>query len=211
VSERAYFRAIEDAFIELRGAPFLLSPADWGLIEDWWAHNIPLEVVLAALREVFERREERGEGRKIQSLRYCAAAVDEAWRRRRELGGARPPVVELDLDVEARLRRLVDRLPAGLVDRERWASRILGVGDEPRRAEAALAALDAELVVRCLEDLGPRQRTAVEAAADEALKAVVGRMEPGALEADRRRLVEEGARRRSGLPLLSLFSPDARF
>jgi hypothetical protein len=62
-----------------------------------------------------------------------------------------------------------------------------------------------------LEDLGPRQRTAVEAAADEALKGVVGRMEPEALAADRRRLVDEGARRRSGLPLLSLFSPDARF
>jgi hypothetical protein len=210
VKERRYFRAIEDAFIALRGAPFLLSPADWRLIEGWWTEGIPLEVVLPALSDVFARREERGEGRKVQSLRYCAAAVEEAWRRRRELGGARPPLTDLDLDVGARLERLAARLPRDLDRRQDWSRRILAAGTEARQAEATLAALDAELVAQALAALEPRSRGEIEAAAARAVATLADRTDAPTLEEDRRRLVGEGARRRAGLPLLSLFSPDAR-
>lgn len=210
MSEKLYFRAIEDAFIELRGAPFLLSPADWRMVEGWWTEGIPLAVVLSALAEVFARREERGEGRKVQSLRYCAAAVEEAWRRRRELGGARQPVADLELDVAERLERLAARLPIGLARRGDWSRRIRAVGADPRQAEAALAVLDAELLNHCLESLEAAARAEIEAEAANAVAAMAGRMDSRTQAADRRRLVREGARRRAGLPLLSLFSPDAR-
>ena len=74
-----YFRAIEEAFIRLRGAPLLLSPEDWRQAEQWRRRGVPLELVLAVLEQVFARRLERGARGRIQSLRYCAQAVETAW------------------------------------------------------------------------------------------------------------------------------------
>ena len=81
MNDHAYFRAIEDHFIRLRGAPLLLSPADWQIAREWHREGIPLDLVLGALDEVFERRAERGSERPIQSLRYCSSAVAAAWKR----------------------------------------------------------------------------------------------------------------------------------
>ena len=55
-----YFRVIEEVFIRLRGAPLLLSPADWQLANEWHRAGIPLEVVCDAVQKVFVRRRERG-------------------------------------------------------------------------------------------------------------------------------------------------------
>ena len=48
-----YFRAIETAFIGLRGAPLLLSPTDWQTAREWYRQGIPLEVVCDVLESVF--------------------------------------------------------------------------------------------------------------------------------------------------------------
>src|SRR3954471_18904178 len=81
----AYFQAIEEIFVALRGAPLLLSPADWQVSRRWHRDGIPLDLIRSALQEVFARRKERGAKGKISSLRYCAPAVEAAWAERREL------------------------------------------------------------------------------------------------------------------------------
>ena len=209
-AEQHYFRTIEDAFIRLRGAPFLLSPADWRLARGWYEEGVPVEVVCGALQEVFERRAERSEAGKVQSLRYCAAAVEEAWRTRRELGSGGETVENYQMDVAGRLERLAARLPAAQARRDAWVERIRAAGEHAQAAEEALVALDRELVDEHLATLNAAARAELEAAVATSVERLGPLLAADLAATDRARLLRENARRRAGLPLLSLFSPDAR-
>ena len=81
-SDHAYFQAVEEIFVELRGAPLLLSPADWQVASRWRQEGVPLSLVLSILAERFAERAERGARGRVNSLRYFADAVDEAVGRR---------------------------------------------------------------------------------------------------------------------------------
>src|ERR1044072_6632178 len=76
--EVTYFRADGDAFVHLRGAPLLLSPADFQVAKRRRREGVPLSLVVATLQDVFAKRRERGATGRINSLRYCAQAVDAA-------------------------------------------------------------------------------------------------------------------------------------
>src|SRR3954449_4722211 len=78
-SDRAYFDAVAEIFIGLRGSPLLISPADWHVARRWRREGIPLDLVRRVLEEVFAKRKERGARGKLSSLRYCAPAVEAAW------------------------------------------------------------------------------------------------------------------------------------
>lgn len=208
--EFEYFRTVEDTFIRLRGTPFLLSPSDWRLATGWYQRGIPVSLVCRALAELFERRAERGEGGKVQSLRYCASAVEDAWRERRELGSENVARQRPAIDVAARLDSLANSLPADLEGLAVWAGRIRAVGEEPKEVERALVVLDSELVDRCVAGLKPASLASLEASVERSLEAVSQRLASDVLAADRERLLREAARRQARLPLLSLFSPDAR-
>ncbi|HTQ81557.1 MAG TPA: hypothetical protein VMM92_16285, partial [Thermoanaerobaculia bacterium] len=56
--EHAYFEAVEEIFVGLRGAPLLLSPADWQVARRWQREGVPLSLVRGALEEVFAKRRE---------------------------------------------------------------------------------------------------------------------------------------------------------
>ena len=205
--ETDYFRTIEDAFIELRGSPFLLSPSDWRLAQSWYRDGIPVELVIDAIRGVFERRAERGAGRKVQSLRYCAAGVESAWRDRLELGAPGVANEASSIDVAGRLEALAAALPVDLAARERWVQNIRGAGDGARAAEERLMVLDDELMTACLQALGDQERSELAAEVEVSLAAVGRRSAPEVLEHDRQRLLRDAVRRRLGVPLLSLFAP----
>lgn len=205
--ETDYFRTIEDAFIELRGSPFLLSPSDWRLAQSWYRDGIPIELVIGAIRTVFERRAERGAGRKVQSLRYCAAGVESAWRERLELGAPGAASESFTIDVADRLRALAAALPSDLPARGRWARSIRDAGDEARAVEQRLTALDDELMSACLQALGGDERAELAAEVEVSLATVGRRSAPEVLEDDRQRLLRDAVRSRFGVPLLSLFAP----
>src|SRR3954453_16361708 len=83
-SDHAYFQAVEEIFVQLRGAPLLLSPVDWQVARRWHREGVPLDLVRSTLEEVFAKRRERGAKGRISSLRYCAPAVEAAWADLRE-------------------------------------------------------------------------------------------------------------------------------
>jgi hypothetical protein len=213
-SDRAYFQAIEATFLRLRGSPLLLSPKDWRTAREWRRQGIPLELVERTLEEVFERRRERGEDRKISSLRYCARAVEAAWKRLRELTapGERAEGDEREPFTAApRLEALAAALPEGLPGRRGVAERVQALADEddPRRIEEALGAIEAEVLDGLLAGLSETERSALEADADESLAPLADRMTREDAEHTRERLVRRKLRRRTGLPTLSLFAPEA--
>ena len=207
--EHEYFRQIEDTFIRLRGAPFLLSPSDWRLAQTWHDEGIPVDLVCRALETLFQRRSESGREGKVQSLRYCAAAVEDAWRERRELGAVQVEGERYVMDVEARLDALAKALPPSLPAAEDWAARIRSLAGPATEVEEQLAQLDQELIAASLAQLDEKERRELEASVEESLAELRDRLAPEVLADDRRRLLGDRARRRAGLPLVSLFSPDA--
>ncbi len=211
--DHAYFREIEDCFVRLRGAPLLLSPKDWLTAREWHRRGIPAELVERTLEELFARRRERGDEGTISSLRYCASAVEAAWKEARELSapGARQNEGAAPLDVAARLEALAGALPAELPGGEELAASLRalsGLGDS-RAVEEELGRLEAEAVESLLAGLDPERRSVLESEVDQGIEAVAARIPRAEAERARRRLLEQRVRRSFGLPALSLFAPEA--
>ena len=201
----AYFRAIEDAFVRLRGAPLLLSPTDFQVASRWQREGVPLGLVLATLEEVFAKRRERGARGRINSLRYCAPAVEDAWAEVQELQGpARREAGGEELAVGERLGELAGALPVGEAW-DGWRARILALEGAPAEVEERLRVLDDELVEEVERHLGGAERERLAAEVESILEGLRDRFPDAELVALRGRLFRQRLRRAHGLPVLSLF------
>jgi hypothetical protein len=205
-SDHAYFQAIEEIFVELRGAPLLLSPADWQVARRWHREGIPLDLVRSTLEEVFAKRKERGAKGKISSLRYCAPAVEAAWADLRELTAPAHRAEAPAFEVAPRLAALAASLPG----RENLATQVTHLSGDPQEVEERLAALDRQMLDQAWEGLDGEGRSEVEAAVEKTLASLAGRLPLAELASSRERLVRQTLRRKLGLPVLSLFSPEAQ-
>ncbi len=204
--DHAYFQSVEEIFVHLRGAPLLLSPADWQVARRWHQAGIPLDLVRRALEEVFEKRKERGAKGKISSLRYCAPAVEAAWEDLRELTAPGERTAAPALDVAARLSALAAALPSGS---EELAGRLLALQGDAPTVEERLSALDRENLAAVAAGLAGEEKREIEAAVEKTLAALRGRLPADELERSRERLAHQILRQRRRLPVLSLFSPEA--
>lgn len=210
--DHAYFEAVEEIFVRLRGAPLLLSPADYQVAKRWHQDGVPLDLVRRTLEEVFEKRKERGSKGKISSLRYCAPAVDAAWEDLREMTAPGERSEAPDLDLAGRLRNLAAALPRILPGRDGLTGRVVALetlGSDPQAIEHRLSDLDREMVDTALRSLDGGARSEIDAAVEKTLGALIGRLPAEEIERSRERLVSQVLRRRLGLPVLSLFSPEA--
>jgi len=218
LEDHAYFLAIEDHFVRLRGAPLLLSPADWQVARRWHQQGIPLELVRRALEEVFARRRERGAKGRISSLRYCAPAIEAAWTEHSELAAPGARVEAEAFDAASRLAALAAALPAGgggpggpgVAGLRAELAALAGSGLDAQAIEERLAELDRRTLDGALAALGAAERAALDATLDKAIGAVAGRLAAAEIERARGRLARQVLRERLGLPMLSLFSPEAR-
>lgn len=207
--DHAYFQAVEEIFVRLRGAPLLLSPADWQVARRWNQEGIPLELVRRSLEEVFEKRKERGAKGKISSLRYCAPAVEAAWSDLRELTAPGERAEAPHLDIPTRLASLAAALPATVPDRDAFVEKITALHGDAPSVEAALSALDRDLLAAVASALEAEPRKEIETAVEKTLEALRGRIPAEELERSRERLTHQVLRQRLALPVLSLFSPEA--
>lgn len=207
--DHAYFQAVEEIFVRLRGAPLLLSPADWQVARRWHRDGVPLDLVRRALEEVFARRQERGAKGKISSLRYCAPAVEAAWAGLRELTAPGERLEAPDFDVSLRLQALAAALPAELAGRDALTARIVALAGDPQSIEEGLAVLDREMLAAVVTSLDGLLRAEVEAAVEKTVAGLRGRLPADELERSRERLTWQVLRQRLALPVLSLFSPEA--
>ncbi|HEV8631548.1 MAG TPA: hypothetical protein VGV61_14620 [Thermoanaerobaculia bacterium] len=204
-AETAYFRAIEEAFVRLRGAPLLLSPTDFQVASRWYREGVPLGLVVASLEEVFAKRRERGAKGRINSLRYGAPAVDAAWAEVQELQGPARRAAPAEVAVEKRLDELAAALPAELADREAWGRRLAVLGGDAEGVEAALRGLDDELVASTAAALAPPARERLDAEVEAIVEGLRDRFPDAELAALREQLFRQRLRRLLGLPVLTLF------
>src|SRR3954452_12955212 len=143
--DHAYFQAVEEIFVELRGSPLLLSPADWQVARRWHQEGVPLGLVRSTLEEVFAKRKERGAKGKISSLRYCAPAVEAAWADLRELTAPGHRVEAPAFAAAPRLAALAASLPA---DFSSFSERVAALTGDPQEIEERLSGLDREMLDR---------------------------------------------------------------
>ena len=146
----AYYREAAKAFLDRRGAPFLLSARDVALIADWERRGIPLEVVMEGIERAFEGG---GTGRhragKVMSLAFCASQVEKAFARHRDRrAGAEvrvKPRAEKKEGAAAEVRRFLDSLPAEAAALRPLFVRAAGILAAEVPDEEALERIDAEV------------------------------------------------------------------
>ena len=206
----AYFRAIEETFVRLRGAPLLLSPADFQVAAEWHRGGVPVGLVIATLEEVFAKRRERGARGRINSLRYCAPAVEAAWEEIRELQGPAHGEAPAEVPVVERLAALAAALPEGLAGRAEWAARVERAAAAEQRGgqeavEGALREIDEALVASAEAALGPGDREQLDVEVAAIVDGLRDRFADAELVALRGQLFRQRLRRRAGLPVLTLF------
>lgn len=201
----AYFQDIEKRFIALRGAPLLLSPADFAVAKAWRAMGIPLQVVLGAIEDLFAQRRERGKTSRVRGgLAYCRPAVENAWR---ALHASEVPVATPEIDVAARLHKLAGSLPTDLFERDAWVAEIRALRGDPERVEARLLKLDQRMLGEAERRLG--DDPTLEAHLTAMRARLASRLGEAELEAAADRLRAQWVRERLGLPVLSLFALEA--
>ncbi|HSS47986.1 MAG TPA: hypothetical protein VLX28_03470 [Thermoanaerobaculia bacterium] len=207
--DHAYFQAVEEIFVELRGAPLLLSPTDYRVAQRWHREGVPLDLVRRTLEEVFAKRQERSAKGKVNSLRYCAPAVEAAWSDLKELTAPGQRAAASAFEVAPRLAALAAALPSVLPGREILTARLSRLTGDPQDVEERLAALDREMLEAVVAGLDPEGRAEIDAAVEKTLALLRGRLPAEEIETSRARLFRQTLRRRLGLPVLSLFSPEA--
>jgi hypothetical protein len=207
--ELHYFQVLEEAFIRLRGAPLLMSPADWQVAQRWRGLGIPLDFAIAGMTEVFARRRERGSEDRVSSLRYCARAVESGWRRAEELAGPPRRSTPPTLDTAARLAALARSIPAVFPGAERIAENVRGLRGDAAAVEAGLVVLDDAMLESAEGRLDGAEKAELDRFVERRLDSMRERFDADELARAATRLRARELRRRVGLPLLSLFSPDA--
>lgn len=209
--DQAWFESIEGAFIRLRGAPLLLSPADWQVARKWRREGIPLPLIVETLEKIFFQRAERGARGRVNSLRYCAPAVEAAWEERRELlSGGSARATEQALSMSERLQAIGERLPSGLHRRQELIGMIGALEGSAESIERGLAEIEATILEQVEIDLSESDRSAVTEEVDRALERLSGRLSAAERARTRKLLWRRALRRAADLPELSLFAPSQR-
>lgn len=71
-----YLTEVEEFFVSKRGAPMLISPLDWALVESWQKMGIPLHIVLRGINKSFEGSNVDNKlNKRVNTLFYCQQQV----------------------------------------------------------------------------------------------------------------------------------------
>ena len=206
-----YFLEIESHFAHRRGTPFILSAKDWALMKGWQEEGVPLPVVLEAIDQCFDKRQEGSRRRTISSLSYCRHAVAELWDERRDLhiggsesvpeesSGERLESLASDLESAGASGELRDRLQRAAVE-----VRTLGKGRSVPQMEEGLMDLERALIRDLLELMPATDRSSLELEVGRIL-AGFSNLDEETVRKTREANLYRLLRKRLGIPRLSLF------
>ncbi|MGM0574423.1 MAG: hypothetical protein ACQEXJ_01640 [Myxococcota bacterium] len=211
-----YLRAVEEAFVALRGRGLMLSPRDVALVDAWRERGVPVRVVIRAVEQGAERfAASHPPGTPLPStLAYFATQVDDAvvlWRERNLAWSADDEQDEAAGDPDADRRRLLDALAeigraqddeaARGVLRRAW--RLVKDAAPDEDPWALTPGVEATIVGGLEATLAPAEREALRAEAAAAVEAAGGDAMSEAARAEQLQVeVERRVRARFALPEL---------
>lgn len=194
-----YFTEIERFYQSKRESFTLLSTLDWVLIENWKEQGIPLEIVLKGMDRAFSRAR-----RKINSLAYCAKAVEEICEEQKELAVEAPALPDFQTDEVAKylndLARQVEPTHSGIAQ----SIRSIDLRDL-RAAEQSLSGLEEKLIAWLKVTTDDATMMEVRRDVDGELSPFRSTMTTPQLAMIEQQLWRRKLLERFGLPRLSLF------
>jgi hypothetical protein len=206
--QSGYYRTIARAFLERRGAPFVLSPKDQAAIGSWEERRIPLCAVLEGIERAFDGFKARGRGAKGFSLSYCERQVDAAFAQHRDRSAgkrsgkaAAGPGPDKKESARREIEKALRALPPDDAEVSRLLREALDALAGPRPDAAALERIDEGIEAV----LWARATAAEKAAAEAELNRELRSRRTGGFEVLVRRQVVKAARAGRRIPHVSLF------
>jgi len=142
-----YFTEIELFYQARRESFTLLSTLDWVLIENWKDQGVPLDLILKGIDRAFSRAR-----RQINSLAYCAKAIDEVIEEQKETRVERPEMPQISSEETRKyLANLAEQVIAVQTLFPEFASKIESVAGSVREVETN-SLRDAEQTLSALEE-----------------------------------------------------------
>jgi hypothetical protein len=219
VERASYLKAVEAAFLALRGRGFMLSPRDVGLVDGWRGRGVPARVVVAALDEAVTRfRGRRPPGVPLpSSLAYFETQIEEAaalWRERTlaweapsGAGGPAPAqsLGAVEVDLRARVMAAValagkNAEGEGLREVLRSVWRTLSRAPADTEIWSLTTEVDRQMVEGAWTALDDATRAAIDAEAEALVSAPGGPMSASAQTEQRQRERARMVRERWALP-----------
>lgn len=142
-----YFTEIELFYQARRESFTLLSTLDWVLIENWKDQGVPLDLILKGIDRAFSRAR-----RQINSLAYCAKAIDEVIEEQKETRVERPEMPRISSEETRKyLANLAEQVNAVQPLFPEFASKIASLAGSVREVETN-SLRDAEQTLSALEE-----------------------------------------------------------
>ena len=207
--EPSYYGAVETCFVERRGSPLFITPAEWALVAKWEEQGIPVHVVKEGIERVFERPQAAAKPRK---LGYCRQTVEAAFRRFREVsfggrdeGVSRGGPAEERVDATAHLSRLAAELTDLAPELATRVARLGASGASLQAIEKGLTEIDEQLIDAAEDKLEAAECESLRAEAARSLAAYRDRMPEKVYRSALKSAYRRRLRVRAKLPRLSLF------
>jgi hypothetical protein len=142
-----YFTEIELFYQARRESFTLLSTLDWVLIENWKDQGVPLDLILKGIDRAFSRAR-----RQINSLAYCAKAIDEVIEEQKETRVERPEMPQISSEETRKyLANLAEQVNAVQPLFPEFASKIASLAGSVREVETN-SLRDAEQTLSAMEE-----------------------------------------------------------
>jgi hypothetical protein len=205
----AFVEAIEAALVARRGKEHVLSPRDFALARAWHQAGVSLATVLVAIDAAFERDPTTA------SLALCRRRVEELAAGATRAGGAAPreteratlPEVAERLDaLRERLEQLPGRVAALPLAELSEVSDLVAVASRPNwdYLRTRLRRIDELVAAASVEALSPAEAATLRGETARAAERHRGKVDTGALEEARERLLRQRAREVLRLPRVSI-------
>jgi hypothetical protein len=212
-----YFTEVEEHFQRARGTGlFLMSPLDWALVESWKNAGIPLEAVLRGVEHAFEAwHAKKRKGQMVNSIAYCAQAVQEEAQAMQKGVSARPSrqneapfeLAELRAFLEGNADTMAQRPGFGDIAaavRKLAAEAETHYGDL-EALEQRLTALEEKMSAMVRASLSDDDLFQLRRELESTLKPYRGRMTTEQIAMLERQYLDRRVQEKAGLPRLSLF------
>jgi hypothetical protein len=135
--------------------------------------------------------------------------VEKAWKDLEELTASGTKPRPKPLDSARQLQTLAESLPGTLPGRDEISAKILALSGSSEEVERGLMRLDSLVLQSAFDAMSQAEKVVIQQQVESTLDKLEQRLGQGSRPEVRQRLLDQTVRNATGLPFLSLFSPES--